>query len=183
MLRGKKVILRAIERDDLRRIWEIRNDEAVEVMAFGPPIPRSMAEMEAWFDKRLAERDSNVFAIEVDGQVVGTCNLRDIDPVHRRAELGISLASEAIGKGYGSDSIRVLLDLAFTHMNLHKVSLDTLASNEPGLRAYRACGFVETGRMRQHEWFEGHWDDLILMDILREDWLARSSGAADAEDP
>jgi RimJ/RimL family protein N-acetyltransferase len=178
MLRGQKVILRAIERDDLRRLWEIRNDEAVEVMAFGPPIPRSMAEMEAWFDKRLAESDSNVFAIEVDGQVVGSCNLRDIDLVHRRAELGITLASEAIGKGYGSDSIRVLLDLAFTHLNLHKVSLDTLASNQAGLRAYRACGFVETGRMRQHEWFEGRWDDLVMMDILRDEWLARPAEAA-----
>jgi RimJ/RimL family protein N-acetyltransferase len=179
MLRGAKVILRAIERDDLPRLWEIRNDEAVEVMGYGPPIPRSMASMEAWIDKRREESDSHIFAIEVGGAMVGTCNLRDIDPVHRRAELGISLAREAIGKGYGSDSIRVLLDLAFTHLNLHKVSLDTLASNEPGLRAYLACGFVETGRMRQHEWFEGRWDDLILMDILREDWL-RSRGDREA---
>ena len=45
----------------------------------------------------LAEKDSNVFAIEVDGQVVGTCNLRDIDPVNRRAELGISLAEIRAG--------------------------------------------------------------------------------------
>jgi RimJ/RimL family protein N-acetyltransferase len=176
MLRGKKVILRAIERDDLRRLWEIRNDEAVEVLGYGPPIPRSMAEIEAWFDMRRAETDSHAFVIEVGGAMVGTCNLRDIDPVHQRAELGISLAGEAIGKGYGSDSIRVLLDLAFTHMNLHKVSLDTLASNQAGLRAYLACGFVETGRMREHEWFEGRWDDLVLMDILRADWLRAHEG-------
>ena len=174
MLRGAKVALRAIEREDLRRLWELRNDEAVEALAYGPPLPHSMAEIEAWFDKRLQDADAHVFVIEAGGEVVGTCNLRDIDPVNRRAEVGISLSRGASGKGYGSDSIRVLLRLAFRDLNLHKVCLDTLASNEPALRAYRACGFVEEGRLRQHEWFEGRYDDLVMMGILRDDWVANA---------
>ena len=170
MLRGAKVTLRAVERDDLRRLWELRNDERTEVLAFGPPKPRSMAEMEAWYDRTLADAESLVFAIDVEGAVVGTCNLRDVDPVNRRAELGISLASDQTGKGYGSDAIRVLLVYAFRHLNLHKVCLDTLASNEPALRAYLACGFVEEGRLRDHDWSEGRYHDLVVMAILRDDW-------------
>ncbi len=145
MLRGRKVTLRAVERDDLAWIWGLRNDESIEVLAFGPPKPRSMAEMEGWFDRTLADKDAQVFVIEADGGPVGMCNLRDVDAVNRRAELGISLANDQIGRGYGSDSIRVLLEYAFRHLNLHRVTLDTLASNERAFRAYASLR-VRRGR-------------------------------------
>jgi RimJ/RimL family protein N-acetyltransferase len=174
MLRGEKVALRAVERDDLAWIWELRNDEAIEVLAFGPPTPRSMAEMEAWFERTLADRDSHVFVIEADGAPVGMCNLRDIDALSRRADLGISLAREQIGRGYGSDATRVLLEYGFRHLNLHRISLDTLATNERALRAYLACGFVEEGRLRAYGWSQGRYVDSILMGILREEWEARA---------
>ncbi len=183
MLSGAKVGLRAIEKDDLPRLWEMRNDAEIESVAGGPPRPRSMADMEAWLERVTADRDAQVFAIDVGGRLVGTCNLRDIDPVNRRAELGISLLNEEIGKGYGSDAIRVLLDYAFRHLNLHKVFLDTLSTNEPGLRAYRACGFLEEGRLRQHEWFDGRYVDLIIMGVLRDEWLAAADrGEAAGQD-
>ncbi len=172
MIHGRKVGLRAVERSDLPKIWELRNDAKIELAAFGPPTPHSMAEIEAWFDRRQADPNTDhSFAIEAEGRLVGLCNLRDVDAIHRRADLGISLMAAEIGKGYGSDAIRVLLEYAFVHLNLHKVCLDTLATNEAGLRAYRACGFVEEGRLREHEWADGGYVDLILMSVLREDWL------------
>ena len=38
------------------------------------------------------------------------------------------------------------------------------------IRAYRACGFVEEGRLRQHVWSDGAYIDLVYMGILREEW-------------
>ena len=171
MLTGSKVTLRALERGDLQTVWELRNDAAIEIISNGPPRPRSMAELEASFEKLTADREMHAFAIEANGRMVGQCNLRSIDAVHRRAELGIALLAEEIGKGYGSDAVRVLLDYAFRHLNLHKVSLDTLSTNEPALRAYRACGFVEEGRLRSHEWSDGRYVDLVLMGVLRDEWI------------
>jgi RimJ/RimL family protein N-acetyltransferase len=43
-------------------------------------------------------------------------------------------------------------------------------TNERAIRAYRACGFVEEGRLRQHVWSEGAYIDLIHMGILRKEW-------------
>ena len=179
MIRGRKVGLRAIEREDIPRLWELRNDAKVEALSYGPPRPHSKVEMEAWFEKLTAERDDHVFAIDAEGRLVGLINLRDIDAVNRRADLGIALLPEEIGKGYGSDAIRVLLEYAFRHLNLHKVCLDTLATNQRGLRAYRACGFVEEGRLREHEWEQGRYVDLVEMGVLREDWRAASTAAGE----
>jgi len=178
MIRGKKVGLRAVERTDLQKVWEMRNDAEVEMGGFGPPAPHSMAYIEAWFERTQAESNDHAFVIEAEGRMVGLCNLRDVDSVNRRADLGISLLPDEIGKGFGSDAIRVLLEFAFVHLNLHKLCLDTLETNERGLRAYRACGFVEEGRLREHEWDRGRYVDLILMSVLRSDWLAARAASA-----
>ena len=46
---------------------------------------------------------------------------------------------------------------------------------ERAQRAYRACGFVEEGRLRQHAWGNGAYIDLVYMGILRTEWEARQS--------
>ena len=50
------------------------------------------------------------------------------------------------------------------------VWLEVHGANERAIRAYRACGFVEEGRMREHIWLAGRFVDNVIMGILREDW-------------
>ena len=43
MLRGEKVVLRALNRADLPRIWQFNNDLEVELAGGGdPPMPQSL---------------------------------------------------------------------------------------------------------------------------------------------
>jgi RimJ/RimL family protein N-acetyltransferase len=39
------------------------------------------------------------------------------------------------------------------------------------VRAYQFCGFVIEGRQREQVWSDGAYDDLLLMGVLRHDWL------------
>ncbi len=48
--------------------------------------------------------------------------------------------------------------------------LEVHASNERAIRAYRSCGFVEEGRMREHIWLDGRYLDNVLMGVLRDEW-------------
>jgi len=54
-----------------------------------------------------------------------------------------------------------------------KINL-TIDTDERGLRAYRACGFVEEGRLRQHVWGDGRYIDLVYMGVLREEWQGKA---------
>jgi RimJ/RimL family protein N-acetyltransferase len=53
---------------------------------------------------------------------------------------------------------------------MRRVYLTVNGTNERAMRAYRACGFVEEGRLRQHVWSDGAYIDLVYMGILREEW-------------
>ncbi len=181
MLGSAGLILRAVERDDLPRLHAFNNDVAVELAGGGdPPWPQSFARVAADFERNSANggRDGNSgsvsFAIEVDGQIIGMCGLHGLDPTHRACEFGITIGDKDYwGKGYGREAIALLLDYAFRLLNVRRVFLRVNGRNERAIRAYRACGFIEEGRLRSHVWSDGAYDDLVYMGILGEEWASK----------
>jgi RimJ/RimL family protein N-acetyltransferase len=182
MLKGEKVILRAIEREDLERLHAINNNLAVELAGGGdPPMPQSMARLMAEYDSNASHggRDDAGFAIEVDGMLIGVCALFAFDNTAHTFELGITIGyPEYWGRGYGREAIQMLVNYGFHYRNAHKIWLRVHGVNERGQRAYTAVGFVEEGRLRQHVYSNGQYDDLIVMGILREEWLGKARGEA-----
>ena len=176
MLHAQRVLLRSITRDDLERQCQFNNDVEVEVAGGGdPPMPQSLARLQAEYDQNVGRggRDGAGFAIEADGKFIGQCALFNLDEVAHTAELGITIGDKAYwGQGYGREAINLLLDYAFRLRNIRKVWLRVNGNNERGIRAYRACGFVEEGRLRAHVWSNGQYIDLVQMGILRDEWQA-----------
>ena len=174
MLRGKRIILRSINRADLSHLCEFNNDVEVELAGGGdPPIPQTLARLEADFDQDTARggRDGASFAIETEGTLIGQCALFNVNHTAQTCELGITIGDKSYwGQGYGREAINLLLDYAFRLRNVRKVWLTVNGSNERAVHAYRACGFVEEGRWRAHVWGNGAYDDLVCMGILREEW-------------
>ncbi|MEI2689094.1 MAG: GNAT family protein [Anaerolineae bacterium] len=171
MIHGPRVVLRALSRDDLPRLHQFNNDIEVELAGGGdPPLPQSLERLQVEFDAGLASggRDGTSFAIEVDGVMIGQCALFGLHSVARRMELGITIGDKAYwGQGYGREAVQHLVDYGFRHHNLHKIWLEVHARNERAIGAYRACGFVEEGRLREHVWSDGAYDDLVVMGVLR----------------
>lgn len=177
MLKGMRVILRSVEREDLPILSAFNNDVEVELASGGdPPIPQSFARLQARYDESLrrGERDGCHFAIEADGKLIGICDLFHFDETAHTCELGIIIGDKDYwGREYGREAIRLLLQYAFQYRNQHKVWLSVNAHNVRAMRAYRACGFVEEGRQRLHVWSDGHYVDLVLMGILQDDWKSQ----------
>ena len=176
MLKGEKVILRGVTRQDLPRLWEFNNDLAVELAGGGdPPMPQSLARLQADYEQEAARggRDGARFAIEADGQCIGQCMLSNFNMTAQTCELGIAIGDKDYwGRGYGRDAVRVLLHYAFRLRSFRKVWLSVQGNNERAIRAYRACGFVEEGRLRQHVWSNGAYVDFVYMGVLRDEWQA-----------
>ena len=174
MLQGKLVRLRGITREDLPRLLEFNNNLEVELAGGGdPPTPQSLERLQAEHDQEASKggRNGPVFAIEADGKFIGQCALFNINTIAQTGELGITIGDAAYwGRGYGRESIGLLVEYAFIHRNFHKVWLQVHASNLRAQRAYAACGFREEGRLRSHVWSNGQYDDLVIMGLLRSEW-------------
>jgi len=172
MFKGQKIIPRATKRDDMTRQWDFENDPELSFLDGGRPHPAAMEYLRAYYDNTLAKgaSDEVSFAIEADDKYIGHCGLHDIDHIAHTCELGIEIGDRAYwGQGFGRDAIHLLLVYAFHHMNMNRVWLGTHSENERAIRCYKACGFVEEGRLRRHIWINGHHVDRVIMGILREE--------------
>jgi diamine N-acetyltransferase len=168
------VRLRPIERDDLPRY----------VAWFGDPevrrhldlyLPFSLAQEERWFEslqESLDKQEAVLLAIETsEGVHIGNLGLVTINWKDRNAELGITIGDKSYwDRGYGSDAIRAMLEIAFRQMNLHRVFLRVHEDNLRGIRCYEKVGFQQEGTMRESAFKEGAYHDVHLMSILRSEY-------------
>jgi RimJ/RimL family protein N-acetyltransferase len=175
MIEGKLVNLRAQEMSDLERMTRWVNDR--EVTRFlSVRYPWSSGTEEAWLRNRtsapMAYGDVS-FAIETkDGVHIGGTGLHRVSPENRAAELGIMVGEKAYwSKGYGTDAVVTLAQFGFEEMNLSRIELHVFDFNERAQVAYRKCGFVEEGRMRDAHYAEGGYCDVVVMSLLRDEWL------------
>ena len=127
------------------------------------PFPRAAAELDRWFESLLGRQDLKIFAIKSkEGEYWGNIELRDIDWIAGRAEVGIFLAEpEAQGLGLGREAIQAIARFAFEDLRLHRLYAKILESNTNAQRSFSRCGFQLEGRERQAFYDQGrHWDVL-----------------------
>lgn len=173
MLKGEKAILRAIHPEDIDRYAEFRNDVELELLtSVGPPLPRPHDVIRAEVERHLANPGPDVwFAIETQSDFLGQCRLFHVDEFARSCELAISIGHRDYqNRGFGRDAIKLLTKYAFRLLNMNRVWAQVPATNQRALRCFTACDFLEEGRLRQHIWRDGNYDDIVQLAILRDEW-------------
>ncbi|KAK4184761.1 acyl-CoA N-acyltransferase [Podospora australis] len=88
----------------------------------------------------------------------------------RCTKLGVGIAEEHQGNGYGPEAINWALDWAFEFAGMHRVELSTASYNEKAIRMYKTLGFTEEGRKREAIYMDRKWWDMVDFGILEGDW-------------
>jgi RimJ/RimL family protein N-acetyltransferase len=55
-------------------------------------------------------------------------------------------------------------------MNLNRIWLRVLGTNLRAVRCYEKTGFIHEGAMREAEFRENRYIDVVIMSILRSEW-------------
>lgn len=175
-IRGTRVRLRAIRREDLETLRGFVNDP--KVMQYSNQYqPISEHAQHEWYEGIARARDSVWFALDDvrsgNAKLVGTCCLVGIDWVSRLAELRIRIGDKsAWGGGLGSEATQLLVKYAFEDLNLERVWLRVFETNPRAIRMYEKLGFVHEGRWRRATCIGGKMVDVLLMATLRDEWRA-----------
>ena len=173
-LEGRKTRLRALEPSDidLMYAWE-NNTEIWKVSGTLTPFSRHMLERfldEQQFDIYQTRQQRMVVERISDGKPIGAIDLFELDPVSRRAGLGILIHDpEDRGKGYASDAIKLLCEYALRVLNMHQIWCNIIAENTSCIRMFRALGFTEIGVKRDWQWRpDGFHDEVMMQKVLGE---------------
>ena len=176
---GELVALGPLRRDLLVLYQRWVNDlGAVRNLGF-PPQPMTMEAETAWFERAAAGESTSFTIYERAGmRPIGNAGLHGVDYRNRTAEFGILIGeSNARGKGYGTESTRLMLDFAFTALGLNNVMLRVFAYNAAGMRAYQKAGFREFGRRREAQLMGDRLWDVVYMECLASEFTSPVLGA------
>ena len=107
-----------------------------------------------------------------DDKVIGFIELDGFDWSAGTGWVGIGIGdTDFRGKGYGTDAMRILVEYAFTELNLHRVNLDVFDFNKRAIRSYEKAGFIYEGTERARIFKDDQRWDVIHMGILQSDWI------------
>ncbi len=167
---GNLVALGPFDENMVTALHRWNNDFAIEVLDGGIPHPQGIDSVRGSIE-RLSQDDKTRcdFAVyeRATMRLIGLVALRDIDHWRRTAEMGIMIGEkDCWDKGYGTETLYLLLDYAFSVLGLHNVMLSTAGYNERALYTYRRVGFREIGRRREVCYIGAKFYDAVYMDCL-----------------
>ena len=99
--------------------------------------------------------------LDDDGAVVGRCNLKDIDRVAGRAEVGYRIARDACGRGLASAALRHLMELAYGSWQLHGLDAHVTVANPASARVLERADFTVAGSSPEQALVAGRLIDCL----------------------
>ena len=171
MLNGSKIILRPLQAGDIENTMLWRNNPAIREAAMTHPFPVTRELEKNWFDQTLNNRsnDSIYFAIATkdEDEFVGYLFLNRINWISRICYFSIYIGEvNNQGKGYGTEALNLILNYAFSILNLRKVLLEGNADNIPAITLYQRTGFIQEGELKNHFFSHGKYINVMIMAIF-----------------
>jgi RimJ/RimL family protein N-acetyltransferase len=183
MLRAGKIRLRARDEADVAILHtELQEDVAMRSQADSRPWrPISPGTAASPYAVSEPSHDVAVFSVVelAGGELAGDALLWGIDLHNRSAHLGMGLRPAFRGRGLGTDVVRALCEYGFTVRGLHRLQIETLATNAAMLKAAERAGFVREGTLRRAAWVTGEFVDEVILGLLSADWTGADRTGAD----
>lgn len=167
---GNKVILRAFCDKDAEFFFHWYNQpEVMFECGFYEPTT-----LEAEIKRICVPEGANEdwYAItDLSGKLIGETGFLCMWPNWFRTDMSMIIPNPSDqGKGYGSDAGRLMLDKAFRHYNLNRVSIGVVELNTQALKYWEKLGFKKEGIEEQGYFHCGKYSDFVLMRILRSEY-------------
>ncbi|MCP4746102.1 MAG: GNAT family N-acetyltransferase [Desulfobacteraceae bacterium] len=172
---GEKCYLSPCSMSDAGKLSKWDNDlETAICISADMSRPMSYEKRSEMIRKALSEQEQLFSIVACKGdKIIGLCGLFGLDHVHRSTKFHMLIGDRSYrNNGYGCEAVMLLADHAFNLLNLNSIAIDVLGFNKSAVRCYEKAGFKVAGRLRQAKIVGGTKADIILMDLLSEEFVS-----------
>ena len=163
---AEPITIRRARPDDAAAIARIMDDASVYPNLMQMPYASEEAHRARLVEGQAPGKTDLLLIAEQAGTVVGSAGLHPVGPSPRRrhaAVIGISVISEAQGRGVGTALMHALCDYADRWMGLLRIELSVYDDNARAIALYRKFGFELEGRHRGYALRDGRYVDSLSM--------------------
>ena len=176
---GELVALRELTEDDAQPMHRVYGDEQVtEYLSF---TPRSLDQCRAITTAAIADAAADprtVYMLAVadpaSGELVGAARLGLGE--WQSGQIGFALRRDQWGHGRGTATVRLLQQLAFVDLGLHRLWGARDRANTASALTLGRAGMVVEGTIRGHVQRHGVWKDSVSHSILADEYAKTEPG-------
>ena len=170
LLKNNQLVLRALEPDDLDMLYRWENDTALWIVS-DTPAPYSREALWRYLEQYTGDIYSQrqlrlMITLAQDGTPIGTVDFINFDPLNNRAELGLFIAGEQRGKGYGRQALELLTSYAREHIGLRQLYVYIALDNEVCLKLFEDYGYRQVGVLQSWVKRGSSYHDVALMQMI-----------------
>jgi RimJ/RimL family protein N-acetyltransferase len=174
-IRGKNILLRAIEVEDLEILHAWGNDPDLQHSMGIIRFPSSKEFHRRWFDKVTCDESSQRWIIQTtSGKIIGLSSIINIDWRNRRAWHGIMIGDkESQNSFYGVDSVFTTMKYAFEELNFERLDGGVIEYNEKSKNLYcsKILGWEIEGVRKNYFFHNGRYWNEIMIGITRKRFI------------
>lgn len=171
-LKGTQVNLRALEPEDLSFLYVIENNEEFwEISHTQTPFSKFLLKQylaNAHLDIYEAKQLRLIIELADSGKPIGTVDLFDFNPQHKRAGIGILIHPNYQKNGYATEALDLLIKYCFSHLQLHQLFANITSDNINSLNLFRRKQFIEIGIKKDWIFSQGKFKDEVLFQLINE---------------
>ena len=173
ILTGKTTRLRAIEPNDIDLIYSWENDSSIWQLS------NTFAPFSKYIIKQFIDNShQDIFQLkqlrlmidkidEKSVESIGSIDIFDFDPMHKRAGIGILIANNSDRKkGYASDALDILIKYGFHTLQLHQLYCNITEDNLDSLNLFQSKGFKLVGTKRDWLIFPQGKKDEVMFQLI-----------------
>ena len=168
---GEKVFLRAVEMEDIDTLYQFEND--VDIWHLSDTImPFSRFTIEQYVINSMTQdiyslKQLRLIICETTTKnPVGLIDLYDFNPTHRRAGVGIIIATPYRRKSYASEALQLLQNYAFSTLQLHQLYCSISEDNKASINLFLQSGFIKTTTRKSWNNKNGKWLDEYFLQLI-----------------
>ena len=130
-------------------------------------------------DPSPAHRDFEIHDDEEE-TLIGVAYVAQISEYHDHALVGVTIGErEYWGRGYGEESLRLLLRFCFQELDLHRVSAESFEYNTAWCDLLDRIGFEHEGTAREYLYRDEQYWDKRLYALLEREYQQRIAEDSD----
>ena len=114
----------------------------------------------------------SIINLETD-EFMGHISMFNMGPHELSSTMGIYIGEAYRNKGYGKEAIKLVIDYLFNTQRYNAIHLEVFGYNIKAQEVYKNLGFKECGRWHKVLYHLGEYHDVIMMELLKEDYLGK----------
>ena len=170
ILLGKNINLRALEPEDLDFLFSTENDESFwEVSSTQTPYSKYILQkyIENSHQDIYEAKQYRFVICDTKNTPVGMIDLFDFNPQHKRIGVGILIKQEHQAKSYGSEALEMIIDYAFTYLNVHQIFANITSDNLNSISLFEKFNFKKVGIKKDWIYSNTTFKDEILYQLIK----------------